>query len=231
MGEEFGLLLQHQIEGAFNPHTLATRLTNFVADGEDVDAARIKTLLATSGTSLRNRLVFLDAWGTDTRPCDLGYGVSQNIPLITAPLALESGFTQRLLTIEEPESNIHPAWQVELAEFFLRMAVRNDEKGNAATLNTKKAIDFSYSGIPPLFLLETHSEHIMLRLLRRIRETSEGSLSENAAAATIHDVAVHYIQKNANGCTEALRMEITPDGDFSRQWPKGFFEEREEELF
>lgn len=232
-GDEFGLLLQHQTEGTFNPRTLATRLENLMTDGEDIDAARMKTLLVDSGTGVRNRLVFLDAWGTDTRPCDLGHGVSQIIPLIVAPLAMESAYTQRLLAIEEPESNIHPAWQVELAEFFLRVAACNGVTGSdAATQGEPVRNDGgNYFGIPPFILLETHSEHIMLRLLRRIRETSEGDLPEGAAVATIHDVAVHYIQKDANGCTEALRMEITPDGDFARQWPKGFFEEREEELF
>ena len=142
--------------------------------------------------------------GLETEPYNMGTGVSQVLPIVAAAVAANG----KLTLLEQPELHIHPKLQTTLGDIFLTAT----SKGS-------------------MFLLETHSEHLMLRLLRRIRETSEGNLPEGAPAATINDVAVNYIQKDANDCTEAVNIAITPDGDFARQWPNGFFAERAEELF
>jgi hypothetical protein len=139
----------------------------------------------------------------ELEPHDMGVGISQVLPVVVA------SFCTGLAMLEQPELHIHPKLQTTLGDIFLEAANRNRSS---------------------MFLLETHSEHIMLRLLRRIRETSEGELPESAPAATIKDVAVYYIQNNT-GCTKELHMEVTPDGDFARKWPNGFFTEREEEIF
>ena len=141
----------------------------------------------------------------DVEPHDVGTGISQILPVITASV-LEP---DALVMVAQPELHIHPKVQANLGDILLRASQNNGS----------------------MFLLETHSEHLMLRLLRRIRETSECSLPEGAPAATINDVAVNYVQKDANDCTEAVSIAITPDGDFARQWPNGFFAERAEELF
>lgn len=141
----------------------------------------------------------------DVEPHDVGTGISQILPVITAAV-LEP---DNLVMVAQPELHIHPKLQTNLGDILIRASQNNGS----------------------MFLLETHSEHLMLRLLRRIRETSEGSLPESAPTATINDVAVNYIQKDANDCTEVVNIAITPDGDFARQWPTGFFAERAEELF
>jgi predicted ATPase len=80
------------------------------------------------------------------------------------------------------------------------------------------------------FLIETHSEHLMLRLLRRIRETTEGELTGGSVALSPDDVSVVYVQSSAKG-VEMLPLPIDETGEFSTKWPKGFFDERAEELF
>ncbi len=47
---------------------------------------------------------------------------------------------------------------------------------------------------------------------------------------TPEDLSVLYIS-NDNGTMKITELPVTPDGDFSRAWPKGFFEERSAELF
>jgi predicted ATPase len=84
--------------------------------------------------------------------------------------------------------------------------------------------------IKPIFILETHSEHMMLRFLRRIRETSNNELPEGAPPLKSDDVAVYYFSKSAEG-VDAQRLRIDDQGEFIDRWPKGFFEERAEELF
>ena len=94
--------------------------------------------------------------GVSLFPQDLGVGVSQVVPVIVAALHSTSG----LVAIEEPESNIHPRFQVVLADLFITQAKANPNV---------------------LFLIETHSEHLMLRCLRRIRAASDGERAADGA--------------------------------------------------
>ena len=79
-------------------------------------------------------------------------------------------------------------------------------------------------------LVETHSEHIMLRLLRRVRETAEGDLPSKRMKIEPNDLSVIYVEKSPNGI-RFKPLRVSDDGDFIDRWPKGFFDERAEELF
>ena len=79
-------------------------------------------------------------------------------------------------------------------------------------------------------MIETHSEHLILRLLRRIRETTEGKIAIEAQKLQPEDVSVLYVEQTKLG-TEAMRLRVAPVGVFIDPWPQGFFEERGEELF
>jgi hypothetical protein len=148
--------------------------------------------------------------GVVVGPNDVGVGLSQLIPVIVGTLALDEG----LVCIEQPELHIHPAIQVGLGDLFA-----------AAIKSPDQSLPRDRT-----FLLETHSEHIMLRLLRRIRETAEDQVPPGAPELAPEDVAVIYVKTNIDGVNfEPLR--ISPDGDFIDRWPHGFFAEREEELF
>ena len=136
---------------------------------------------------------------------DVGIGVSQVLPVLVSAYAS----TGKLIAIEQPEIHLHPALQAELGDVFLESAL--GESGNR-------------------FLIETHSEHLILRILRRIRETSEGDLRPDATPVRPEDVAVLYVQPRPEGA-EIIELPITPDGEFDRRWPDGFFSERAKELF
>jgi predicted ATPase len=132
------------------------------------------------------------------------------VPVVVAALRQRSG----ILAIEQPELHIHPAIQVGLGDLFIR-AVRPDPDLLFAT-NT--------------LLIETHSEHIMLRLLRRIRETSEGNLPPGISGLNPDDLSVVYVESNEEG-VQFQQLRIDQTGEFLDRWPRGFFEERAEELF
>ena len=138
-------------------------------------------------------------------PQDLGVGVSQVLPVIVAALHSTSG----IVAIEEPESNIHPKFQVVLADLFITQAKADPDL---------------------LFLVETHSEHLMLRCLRRIRETAKRILPEGLPSVAPDDVAVHFVESTKDG-PQIKRIEIDEDGDFVDEWPGGFFEESFHEKF
>jgi len=139
---------------------------------------------------------------------DVGIGISQVIPVITYAHYHNNG----IITIEQPELHLHPALQAELGDLFIESALGNNK-------NT--------------FLIETHSEHLILRILRRIRETFEASQQKAPPKIenpiTPDDVSVIYAKPTKDG-TKLYSMKITEDGNFERDWPDGFFEERLEEF-
>ena len=132
-------------------------------------------------------------------PSELGVGISQVIPLVVAANTVKKG----IVAIEQPEVHIHPRIQTELGDLL-----------------TQNSLQVS-------FLVETHSEHLILRLLRRIRETT---YDENPQEKKLKrsDVSVVYLNPSEEG-VKVIHYEVTPEGDFTKDWPQGFFEERYEE--
>jgi hypothetical protein len=148
--------------------------------------------------------------GIVVAPSDVGVGISQMIPVIVGCLRSQPG----ILAIEQPELHVHPAIQVGLGDLFIQ-AVQTRE----SSIGTDKTL-----------LIETHSEHIMLRLLRRIRETSENAIPPGVIGLTPDDLSVIYVE-SANDGVRFSPLRIDHEGEFLDRWPQGFFEERAEELF
>ena len=165
-----------------------------------------------SGLPIRVEIVLRDLdSGALVAPTDVGVGISQLVPVIVASLRAKGG----MLAIEQPELHVHPAIQVGMGDLFIR-AVVGDQSGWGAD---NKAL-----------IIETHSEHIILRLLRRIRETTEDAVPPGAIGIGPDDLSVVYAENGDDGVRlKALRVD--PEGDFIDRWPRGFFEERVGELF
>jgi predicted ATPase len=150
--------------------------------------------------------------GFQIAPHEAGTGVAAVMPVVLAALSrtvLRPGgkkTTAELVCIEEPESHTHPRMQAVLADLFLATCAPDH-----------------------LFLIETHSEHLMLRLLRRIRETTDDELGPDDPSATVDQVSVITVQKR-DGAVQLTPVRISDDGDFRDPWPDGFFDERMDEL-
>ena len=143
--------------------------------------------------------------GIDASLRDVGFGISQVLPIVAQSRLSE----KKTLLIEQPEIHLHPAHQAELGDMFIRSALGEQK-------NT--------------LLLETHSENLILRILRRIRETNDNELPEGFPPIRPEDVAILYVQPGENGA-EVIEIPVTEDGDFASPWPQGFFEESIKELF
>ena len=142
--------------------------------------------------------------GLPVRTSDVGTGISQILPVVVAALDPDRpGIT----AVEQPELHVHPRLQVELGDLFAQQV---DQGG--------------------IFLLETHSEHLMLRLLRRIEETGSNELPEGKPPLKPDQVSVVYVEQ-VDGEVRATRLRIDETGEFSDRWPQGFFDERTDELF
>lgn len=153
---------------------------------------------------IRKRAQLVDGEGLTLHPQDVGVGISQVLPVV---VAAQDG-SASLVCIEQPELHIHPAVQVGLGDLFI-----------------DGAVDQGLS-----FLIETHSEHLILRLLRRIREVSEVTSKVVDQPLSPALIGVYYLSKR-DGVVTIDEIPVTKDGDFAKPWPQGFFDERGAELF
>ncbi|NCC61814.1 MAG: hypothetical protein EOM12_12940 [Verrucomicrobiae bacterium] len=141
---------------------------------------------------------------------DVGSGISQILPVLLA----SSMASDDIILIEQPELHLHPALQAELADLFIMCSRRNSEDISNEDLMADAGI----------FIIETHSEHLLLRLMRRIRETRNKTLPEDMPPITKNEVCVLYIE-NLGTRSIVREMPLNNYGELVRDWPGGFFEE------
>ena len=162
---------------------------------------------------------------------DVGVGLSQVLPIVVMAQLPALG----VIAIEQPELHVHPALQVALGDLFIE-SVKEDQDDVVEKLTSPflklnpEYLSSLFSGVKKkVFLIETHSEHLLLRLLKRIRQTSEGEAPPNEQL-TPAELGIHFIeQRNGAVCVSLIR--VNEDGEFLDRWPRGFFTERAEELF
>jgi len=147
-----------------------------------------------------------------------GQGITQVLPLVTFALKKPKGLIEILedsasrfmlvgfpkfiknIIIEQPELHIHPAAHGNLVELFAESAIKS---GNN-------------------YILETHSEVMILRIRRLV---AEGKLSPE-------QVAIYWVdtEEGSSGKRSFLKkIEVDEEGMLS-EWPEGVFSEDHEEV-
>ncbi len=125
---------------------------------------------------------------------DSGTGVTQLLPLLVlrAQDEVAPPMSEVIEVVEEPELHLHPAAQSALADMYIDAA--------QAQANLR-------------FLVETHSETLLLRLRRRV---AEGTFDPAR-------LALYYIENDGRRST-ARRVVVDDRGDVN-WWPDGIFSE------
>ncbi len=124
---------------------------------------------------------------------DVGFGVSQVLPVLVQSLYAPSGGT---VVMEQPELHLHPAVQSNLADFFVHTVnSRAEEPGGSVQ-----------------FLLESHSEHFLRRLQRRIADET----------IPANKVAVYFCTSDICGASRIERLKLDEYGNILN-WPENFF--------
>ena len=123
---------------------------------------------------------------------DVGIGVSQVLPVIVELFYAPSG---SVIIMEQPELHLHPNAQAGLADVMIA-AIHAREKFE------KRRIQL---------IIETHSEHFLRRLQRRM---AEGSLEYNEFSA--------YFANNDQFPASLEKLEVDLFGNIEN-WPKNFF--------
>lgn len=118
---------------------------------------------------------------------EVGFGVSQILPVLTLCYYASPN---SIIILEQPEIHLHPAVQAGLADVFID-AIKN-------------------RGVQ--IILESHSEHLLRRLQRRL---AEEQLSPQ-------DVAL-YFTSMAQGESNLEELQVDAYGNNINNWPANFF--------
>jgi len=123
---------------------------------------------------------------------DVGFGISQLLPIVV--MGLRAG-RDALLLLEQPEIHLHPAVQANLADFLLGLASDGRQ-----------------------LIVETHSDHLINRLRRRIAEDEAGGLEDC--------VSVLFVHPGSEDSTGAYVEPLGIDGSGTiTNWPPEFLSE------
>jgi hypothetical protein len=172
----------------------------------EAEATKLRDIIRSSDIEKLNELIMIDRRSnTVVSHRDVGIGVSQILPVLVSAYASQN----QIVAIEQPEIHLHPAIQADLGDVFLQSALGENRNR---------------------FLIETHSEHLLLRVMRRMRETSEGTLPNGVPKVIPSDVALLYVE--IDGPRSIVReMPLNDKGELVKAWPGGFFEEGLREVF
>ena len=138
------------------------------------------------GTNLYRAMVKTSPSSVPTALTDVGFGVSQVLPALVLLQYVPEGST---VLMEQPEIHLHPAVQAGLADVMLNVAaVRNVQ-----------------------IIVESHSEHLMRRLQRRVAEQEASS----------EDVKLCFVSSQ-QGRAHVSDLILNEWGEIEN-WPEKFF--------
>lgn len=137
-------------------------------------------------------LVKTHAKAAEVKITDVGFGVSQVLPALVQAFYAPPHST---VWMEQPEIHLHPQVQAELADVFIS-ATQARENGKDRNVQ---------------LIVESHSEHFLNRLQRRV---AEGLISSD-------DVAVYFCRR-AGASTELEPLRLNMFGEIEN-WPENFF--------
>ena len=138
------------------------------------------------GTGLYEVVMWTSELSVPTALMDVGIGVSQVLPALVLLYYVPNN---SIVLLEQPELHLHPAAQGKLADIMLEVALTR--------------------GIQ--IVVETHSEHLMRRLQRRVAEERISS----------EDVEMYFVSMSGKQA-EAVDLALNEWGEIEN-WPENFF--------
>ena len=138
--------------------------------------------------------------GAEVKLTDVGFGVSQVLPVLVQAFYAPPNST---VLMEQPEIHLHPSVQASLADVMIA-AIQAREHGQPRGVQ---------------LIVESHSEHLLRRLLRRIAEE----------AVKPSDIALYFCYGGGAHGSSIDRLEVDAFGDILN-WPPDFFGDELEDV-
>lgn len=155
------------------------------------------------------RLMLEDPQGRRFSFGEVGSGLGYVLPVLCAVCGNKGSLMEgSFVLLQQPELHLHPALQAALGDVFIECSSDQNQ-----------------------LVVESHSEHLLLRLLKRIRQSNGSRPPPAELRLGADDVSVLYFDPLPDGTTRVVRLRISDDGEFMDRWPRGFFAERDTELF
>lgn len=173
--------------------TLEERVAAWLKDLGLIESFRVEELAPM--TSLFRVLVRHKTHGPETALADVGFGVSQVLPVLVLLYYVPNGST---VLLEHPEIHLHPSVQAGLADVLVDVARTREVQ----------------------VIVESHSEHLLRRLQRRVAESWMGIGDE--------DVRLYFVDER-DGESKISPLELDTYGKIAN-WPEGFFGDPLEDL-
>jgi hypothetical protein len=164
------------------------------------------SMLGDRGIEFLGKAFLRDQAGRSLDFSKVGAGYSQMIPIL---VNLTSDYT---VLYKQPEVHLHPRMQSKIADCFIETVNNNRISANSFRI------------------IETHSEHFVLRLLRRVRESFRDELLHSSLTLKSNDFSLIYFKPIVDA-TEIYQIRVSETGDFIDDWPDGFFDERDEDIW
>lgn len=179
--------------------------------------------------------IYLQKDGNKSNLTDVGFGYSQILPIVTKlwyatikDKVREKGsqlaYNRDLILMEQPELHLHPGMQARTADIM--MLALNEMKAKDELTKERLKEDFSMGYFSyddmvwtPQFIVETHSQAMINRIGRRIRDKQFSA----------DDVSILLFEKDdTTGKTSIRKIEYNEKGQLTN-WPFGFFEPKEDD--
>lgn len=162
---------------------------------------QIKTKLIGNYYEIKMRPKFSKKYDLSYR--DVGLGYSLSLPLIITALTSKNS----IIICEEPELHLHPKMQAQLMELFMYSSLVNSNQ----------------------FIIETHSENLLLRAQKIIRK---GMIIDNKnIPINLENIKIFNVFSSNNEGSKIQSIILNSDGEFKTHWKDGFFADRLDELF
>ena len=159
-----------------------------------------------TGSNLYQARVSANSAVTSTTLTDVGFGISQVLPVLVLLYYVPKG---SVVLLEQPEIHLHPAVQSRLADLFLCVAKHRNLQ----------------------IIVESHSQHLLQRLQRRVAEGKvhvPGKGATSPFEISSDDVRL-YFSSVSRGLGKLEDLHLNNWGEIEN-WPDGFFGDEMEEI-
>lgn len=179
--------------------------------------------------------IYLQKGDNKSNLTDVGFGYSQILPIVTKlwyatikdkfrEKGSQLSYNRDLILMEQPELHLHPGMQARTADIMMLALNEMKDRDELAKEKLKEELMMGFVSYDdmvwtPQLIVETHSQAMINRIGRRIRDKQFSA----------DDVSILLFEKDdITGATSIRKIGFNEKGQLTN-WPFGFFEPKEDD--